>query len=241
MRILVCDDDAAFAREMSERLYGLLAPIDRWSRVDCVSDPALLTDEQLARYDIAFLDIDMGETSGLALARRLRKLQRDTVLIFVTNFIEYSLEGYEVQAFRYLLKSDLNEKLQKYFQKAVSVCRRERAVIRIRCEGEEVDVPPQSLLYIEAACRRSVLHLHEFSRDTLTTRTTLNELTELLAPRGFLRVHKSFLVNMAHIRKLQSTQLCLTDGTELPVSTHRYSEVKQDYLRWKGQKRWSIG
>lgn len=241
MRILVCDDDAAFAQEMTERLNRLLPSIDRWGQVDCVSDPALLTDEQLGCYDIAFLDIDMGETSGMDLARRLRRLQQDTVLIFVTNFVEYSLEGYEVQAFRYLLKSDLDEKLEKYLQQAVSVCRKERALIRIQSEREEVDIPPQAILYIEAALRRSTLHLRGFSCDTLTTRTTLNELTGLLAPRGFLRVHKSFLVNMAHIQRLQSTLVCLAGGIELPVSAHRYPEVKKDYLQWKGQKRWSIG
>lgn len=241
MRILVCDDDAAFAQEMTERLNRLLPSIDRWGQVDCVSDPALLTDEQLGCYDIAFLDIDMGETSGMDLARRLRRLQQDTVLIFVTNFVEYSLEGYEVQAFRYLLKSELDEKLEKYLRQAVSVCRRERALIRIQSEREEVDIPPQAILYIEAALRRSTLHLRGFSCDTLTTRTTLNELTALLAPRGFLRVHKSFLVNMAHIQRLQSTLVCLAGDIELPVSAHRYPEVKKDYLQWKGQKRWSIG
>lgn len=239
MRILVCDDDAVFAQEMTERLGQLLAPIDRWGKVDCVSDPALLTDEQLGCYDIAFLDIDMGEMSGLALARRIRALHRDTVLIFVTNYVEYSLEGYEVQAFRYLLKSELDEKLEKYMRQAVSVCRRERALIRIYSEREEVDIPPQAILYIETAQRRSILHLRGFSCDTLPTRMTLNELTGLLAPRGFLRVHKSFLVNMAHIQRLQSTLVCLAGGIELPVSAHRYSEVKKEYLQWKGQKRWS--
>ena len=240
MRILVCDDDAVFAQEMAERLNRLLPSIDRWGKVDCVSDPAILTDKQLGGYDIAFLDIDMGETSGLELARRMRTLHRDTVLIFVTNFVEYSLEGYEVQAFRYLLKSDLDEKLEKYVRQAFSVCRKERTLIRIHSEREEVDLPPQAILYIEAALRRSTLHLRGFSCDTLTTRMTLNELTALLAPRGFLRVHKSFLVNMAHIQRLQSTLVCLAGSVELPVSAHRYSEVKKDYLQWKGQKRWSL-
>lgn len=241
MRILVCDDDAAFAQEMTERLDRLLSSIDRRSRVDCVTNPAELTDEQLGRYEIAFLDIDMGETNGLDLARRMRTLRPDILLLFVTDYLQYSLEGYEVQAFRYLLKSELEEKLEQYVQQAFSACRKERALIRIFSEREEVDIPPQAILYIEAALRRSILHLHGFSCDTLPTRMTLNELTELLAPRGFLRVHKSFLVNMAHIQKLQSTLVCLKGGVELPVSTHRYPEVKKGYLQWKGQKRWSIG
>lgn len=243
MRILVCDDEPQFLQKLSGMLRELAERTGIWATVDSACDPIRLTDEELARADIAFLDIDMGEASanGLALARRLRKLRGDAVILFVTNFVEYSLEGYEVQAFRYLLKSDLEQKLPLYFQQAVDAWQKGRNLIRITCEGEETDVPPGKLIYIESLARRSILHLSGFSRETLTTRATLTELTELLQPRGFLRVHKSFLVNMAQLQKLQSTGLVLKDGTELPVSVHRYSEIRQEYLQWKGQNRWSIG
>lgn len=243
MRILICDDEPLFAQRLAELLRSLADSAAIREAIDCVSDLTTLTDEALAQVDIAFLDIDMGEESvnGITLARRLRKLREDAVILFVTNFVEYSIEGYEVQAFRYLLKSELERKLPLYFQQAVDVCQKGRKMIRITCEGEEVDIPPNALVYIESLSRRSILHLHGYIRDTLTTRTTLNELTELLQARGFLRVHKSFLVNMAQIQKLQSTGLRLKDGTELPVSAHRYSEIKQGYLQWRGRNRWSIG
>ena len=64
----------------------------------------------MGQFDIAFLDIDMGAYSGLELARHIRSLNLDTILIFVTNYVQYSLEGYEVQAFRYLLKKRAGRK-----------------------------------------------------------------------------------------------------------------------------------
>ncbi len=66
-----------------------------------------------------FLDIDMDERSGLDIARRVRELHLDTVIIFVTNYPEFSMEGYEVQAFRYLLKARTGAKAAQLFPKGV--------------------------------------------------------------------------------------------------------------------------
>lgn len=241
MRILICDDDKAFAEHLKALLLEQLVPVDRWVKVDCVSDPLRLSGEDLARYDIAFLDIDMGETNGIDLARRLRTARQDTILLFVTNFVEYSLVGYEVQAFRYLLKNELDQKLNGYVQEALAVLQKRRERVRLNCEGEEVDFLPQDLIYVETEQRHLLLHLQNTSRDILRTRCTMAELEGLLEEHGFLRIHKSYLVNMAYIKKLQSTVVLLTNNTELPVSSHSYAALKKAYLRWKGQRRWTLG
>lgn len=119
IKVLVCDDDAAFCKKMAD-LVRKSQPVDGCSAaVTTCCDPIALTDKALGQFDIAFLDIDMGAYSGLELAHHIRSMNLDTILIFVTNYVQYSLEGYEVQAFRYLLKSELEEKLPGYYQKAL--------------------------------------------------------------------------------------------------------------------------
>ena len=114
IKVLVCDDDAAFCKKMAD-LVRKSQPVDGCSAaVTTCCDPVALTDKALGQFDIAFLDIDMGAYSGLELAHHIRSMNLDTILIFVTNYVQYSLEGYEVQAFRYLLKSELEEKLPGY-------------------------------------------------------------------------------------------------------------------------------
>lgn len=93
MRILVCDDDAAFAGQLAEKIEAIVKPQMPRSTVDCATDAALLRALPLAKYDLAFLDIDMGPLNGVDLARRLHELRPDMLLIFVTNYVEYSLQG----------------------------------------------------------------------------------------------------------------------------------------------------
>lgn len=87
MRILVCDDDAAFAGQLAEKIEAIVKPQMPRSTVDCATDAALLRALPLAKYDLAFLDIDMGPLNGVDLARRLHELRPDMLLIFVTNYV----------------------------------------------------------------------------------------------------------------------------------------------------------
>ena len=130
MRILVCDDDAAFAGQLAEKIEAIVKPQMPRSTVDCATDAAQLRALPLAKYDLAFLDIDMGPLNGVDLARRLHELHPDMLLIFVTNYVEYSLQGYEVQTFRYLLKAEMPQKLERYVQQALTAYRKTRDTAR---------------------------------------------------------------------------------------------------------------
>ncbi|MFQ9858085.1 MAG: hypothetical protein ACLRYD_16480 [Ruminococcus callidus] len=67
----------------------------------------------------------------------------------MTNYVEYSLQGYEVQAFRYLLKAEMPQKLERYVQQALTAYRKTRDTVRIFCDGEDVELQPQQILYAE--------------------------------------------------------------------------------------------
>lgn len=241
MRILVCDDDAAFAGQLAEKIEAIVKPQMPRSTVDCATDAAQLRALPLAKYDLAFLDIDMGPLNGVDLARRLHELRPDMLLIFVTNYVEYSLQGYEVQAFRYLLKAEMPQKLERYVQQALTAYRKTRDTVRIFCDGEDVELQPQQILYAEMSARKVCLHLQGADRALLYTTATMADLADLLENHGFVRTHKSVLVNMEHIRDLQSTRLYLRDGTELPVSSHTASAVRKIYTQWRSAKKWVIG
>ena len=117
MNVLICDDEWRVTEQVSELLQKHCAENGMQVRFHLFDDPCAIKD--LAGYDIAILDIDMGDFSGIDLAWRLRKEKPGIVIIFLTNFIQYAPEGFEVQASRYLLKTNMQERLESYFEDAV--------------------------------------------------------------------------------------------------------------------------
>ena len=112
LKIAICDDEEIFGRHLEKLISGYLDSkgevysIRRFlSGVEFTSLGA-----QMAAYRIVFLDINMMELNGIETARKLRELSDEAYVIFVTAFINYTLEGYKVNAFRYLLKDADNFK-----------------------------------------------------------------------------------------------------------------------------------
>lgn len=108
MHILVCDDDAAFAARMDEYIseWFRAREIQVQSTV-CTSGEQLLATPELERYQLAFLDVDLKTTDGIALGRKLRQIAPDIMLVYISAYLEFAPQGYTVNAYRYLLKRDI--------------------------------------------------------------------------------------------------------------------------------------
>lgn len=191
-------------------------------------------------YDIALLDIDMGETNGIELARKLRAENGNIVIIFITNFIQYAPEGFEVQAFRYLLKADFSAKLDSYFDSAVQEVLQRKQLVTISINSEIIDVPVNDILYLESHRRIIVMHLLDEKRPAYQFYGNITELSEKIEPLGFLRIQKSYLVNMHYVEIFQYNKVQLRGGLCLAPSEKNYNELKQKYLHWRGKSRWML-
>lgn len=234
IRVLVCDDDKKFVQDMVDRLKELTA-----NRPICItgcSAPEKLTDQFLSDFQIMFLDIDMGNYNGLEIARRVRKLHLDTVLIFVTHYMEYSPEGYEVKAFRYLLKANIEEKLPRYLNEAIREAQSHADRLLFAVNGQPCAIKYDDILYLESSKRLIYLYLTDEQKENKCFYAVMAELEEQLALAGFLRVHKSYLVNMRYIERLNYNGVLLVNKEELPISQKRYSEIKALHLQWRSRQ-----
>ena len=238
MNVLVCDDDQQIVDSIIEELKKKSEETHVSSRFYGFSQPSQI--DLSLPYDIALLDIDMGETNGIELARKLRAENENIVIIFITNFIQYAPEGFEVQAFRYLLKADLSAKLDSYFDSAVQEVLRRKQLITISINSEIIDVPVNDILYLESHRRIIVMHLLDEKRPAYQFYGNITELSEKIEPLGFLRIQKSYLVNMHYVEIFQYNKVQLRGGLCLAPSEKNYSELKQKYLHWRGKSRWML-
>lgn len=233
-RVLLCDDEPIFLESLQKRLRELLK---KDGMLYSFTDPRDIPRELLSGGDIYFLDMDFTGKgcSGLELARSIRQANPNAVILFLTNYIEYAPAGYEVQAFRYILKNDIQQKLAPALRDALAQRSRCRKTIQLTVNGEKTVFFLADILYIESQGHIAVLHLHGKTSGEYKLYATLGSLEQQLSDQGFLRVQKSFLVNMCRIKRLRCSLATLDDGTELPVSEKMYKELKIKYIAWKGQ------
>lgn len=234
LHILLCDDDAIFTETLQRLIEAQPEFNRRYMQIECVHDPNALKKAAVQKADMIFLDIDMGDVNGIALARQIRTIRKDAVLIFVTNYGEYAAEGYEVSAFRFLPKLQLAEKLPDYFRQALAACRSRTRTLNVLCDGEGTNIVLDELVYVKTEERMLIFHRAEPAAP-LKSRMSLRTLEEKLAEEGFLRTHNSFLVNMSYIAALQTSGVTLTTGQTLPVSLHGYKTIKTKYMAWRGR------
>ena len=238
LSILICDDDANMIEAMQTTTESVLKKANVKARILTFLDAASISEQILSNCDIALLDIDFDGAAynGMDIARKIRALGADTVIIFVTNFIEYAPAGYEVRAFRYILKRNLDTDLKAILPLALKQLNQETLPIQVN--GEIIKVPLDDILYLEVQQHNVTVVTRKVMPDRNQKKydfyASLSDLEERLEPLGFLRIHKSYLVNMKYIKKFQCREALLTNGITLRVGEKSYAENKQKYLLWKG-------
>lgn len=238
MRILVCDDDGLTVQRIARLLEQHAESKGYAADIIAVANPhqAALADE----YDIVFLDVDMPQMSGIDLAGIIHQRWPNTVIVFMTNYVQYAPEGYEVGAFRYLMKSRIPDKLTGYFDLAVKERMKRLRIVTIQINGERIRIPVSNILYFESHGKIIAVHLTGNARHEYEFYGNMSDLEQKLGILGFLRVHKSYLVNMEHIEIFQCKRLELKNGTRIPSSERKYADLKQRYLKWEAENRWCM-
>lgn len=240
VRIAICDDNRFFLENLRASIrkfldsHRIAAEIHIYECAEAIPEPLL------ASCDLFFLDIDLENDNynGIDLARKIRQVRQDSVIIFVTNYIEYAPEGYEVQAFRYLLKSEIKKKLERFLTQALAKLQVEQQSLDIVIAGEPYRVLLSEILYIESQAHVAVIYAQKKGSKSVKEYrfySSLTKLEEQLSAQGFLRIQKSYIVNMRHLAKLQCKEAVLDNGIVLPVSEKNYSIQKKQYMLWKGR------
>lgn len=145
-------------------------------------------------------------------------------------------EGYTVNAFRYILKRDMERMLPNclealFHEKTASG----RKVLTIRQNRTEMELPYDSIYCLESDLRKVNVYGDVPHQPLCSYYGKLTDLPAELFENGFLRVGRSDVVNMRYIRQISGYKVTLRNGVELSVSRNGYAAIRATYLEWKGQ------
>ena len=232
MRLAYCDDEE-IQLEYMQRLA------EQWAEQAGVSltyyayksaEELLFENAEGYPFDLLILDIDMQGMDGMALARKIRERDAKIPILFLTNKREYVFEGYEVQALRYLLKPMSEEKLFPLLNEVYMAAREEVQSLIVSTEGEHCKIAVSDILYLEADGH--YVRIHTVKRDYVVKKA-FTELAEVLAD-GFVATHRSYLVHLLYVERVQRTECVLSDGSSIPVSRNSYKAVNEAFIKyWK--------
>lgn len=231
MRIVVCDDDRAIREELS-RLIKKQAP-----EADIVvyqSGGEMINAGE--DFDISFLDIEMGEISGMDVARHIREkeesLAQRSILIFVTGYREYMEAAFDVNAFHYLIKPIDVEKFSEVFSRArkeaAAIGEQSKKQIMVKSSGTQQKIWLRDIYYIESGNKKVVFHTTD---GMLEVYGKMEELENRLG-NAFYRCHRCYLVNMEKIAAYSANNIQVTNGDNVLLARTKYSDFIKTYMRY---------
>jgi DNA-binding LytR/AlgR family response regulator len=211
--IAVVEDDAATRAEVLGFLdrYGQEQPI----QATAFADGAEILAKYTPRFDVILLDIEMPQVNGMETARRIRQMDPEVVLVFLTNMATYAIQGYEVGAMDFLLKP---------IQYDAFAMKLGRVLKRVRQKGEKqilLTLPGgakklalRQIYYVEVQNR--MLHYHT-DQGEYVMRGTMQSVEQQLSPYPFVKCNHWYVVNLMHVTEVRKN-IVVVGGHELEIS-----------------------
>ncbi|MDE6750842.1 MAG: LytTR family DNA-binding domain-containing protein [Lachnospiraceae bacterium] len=185
-------------------------------------------------YALLVLDIEMGEVSGLELAKKIRCEDKNISIIFVTGYDEYMQYGYDVSALHYLIKPVNKEKL---FQALNKLSDKKEAVksLILNSENEVRRIQINNVLYVEADGHGSIMHMTD---EVIHLKESFGNIEKQVIPTGeAVKCHRAYLVNLRFVSAIQNSNLILDNGENLPISRSQMKNVQREFLRYYGNRK----
>ena len=229
MRIAVCDDEIAFCEDLQRKIEQYYQSMDI---LVCVFDnPRKLLayiEEKTDYFQAVFLDIEMPQMDGMTLAGKLKQLNENIDILFLTSHVEQMEEGYEVNAFRFLTKPVQQEKLNRAL-KALEEKQTKRRQISIKQDGETYLLPENDIICVQA----ENVYLHVYTKEQkFLVREKIKNMEAQLSRHNFIRVHRSYIVSLEAVVSYGKNGIKLKNGMLVPVSRKQYEVFQAGILEY---------
>lgn len=233
-RIGICEDEQKERNMIMEKAEAFFEKENlHYSIQTYSSGDAILAEieEEAAVFDLILMDIHLGTTNGFETAVKIRELNPQVPIAFLTACRDYAVESYDIGAVGYLLKP-LQE--QKLFTLLSRLTKDERPrSLSIKQRGRVRNLDYREIRYLESSGHRVMIHLVDGSKETIYAK--LDELEARMNDDRFVRCHKSFLVNMDYVKEAIK-DFEMEGGDIVAIRTHGRKDIIKAYQEYFEKK-----
>lgn len=228
MEILIVDDDKKFSDILENDLKNHFKK--RQDKVNITIINNNFNDYSLSnKYHIVFLDIDLVTDNGLIIAKQLRELDNNIIIVFISSKNTLVFKTFVVKPFFFIRKSDYKidliyffEILDKYFKK--------NTFISLDSRATQVHIPIDSIIYIESHEHQLTIHS---KKEVYYDSSSLTGFLQKLQSINFIQIHKSYIINFDYLKGIDKGEVLLIENIKLPIGRkykNNFIEKYQEYL-----------
>ncbi len=239
IQIAIVEDDSRYAEQLKEYLQKYGEEAGERISVTWFSDGEDIVTDYKAGYDIILMDIEMKFLDGMSAAEKIREIDTETVIIFITNMPQYAIQGYKVDALDYVLKPISYFAFTQRIERALGrLKKREKKYLTISFRSGFIKVDISKICYVEVQNHDLIYHTAEKNYITKgTMKDAEDALAESLADQTFFRCNRCYLVNLEYVRNFQGSDITV-DKDVIQVSRARkkaFLDALNNYLNEVGK------
>lgn len=218
MKIAICEDNPKDRKRLKDFILKYSKEKNFLVTIIEYKDGIELVDNYTHIFDVIYLDIQMEMMNGMRAAEKVRKQDENVMIVFVTNYVQYAIRGYSVNASDFLLKPLTYFNFEEHFKKVVHQFERKKEVyisVKINNEIRRIDV--DQILYIESQGHYLYLNLQ---KEIITVLDTMKNMDQVLTNKGFFRCNNGYIVNLKYVYNVEKNIVDVA-GHRIPISRPR--------------------
>lgn len=231
INIAIVEDEERYAQTLQNYISKYERESNKQFSVEVFTDGIFLLDTYKGQFDIILLDIEMKHIDGMTTAEKIRELDHEVVIIFITNMTQYAIRGYSVDALDYVLKPVAYFAFTQRLERAISrMKRREERFITIVFRKGARKIRINDIYYIEVQDHDIIYHT---ANGDFTVSGSLISVENQLKDEGFFRCNKCYLINLNHVEGMKDG-CAMVAGVPVTISRSKkrdFLDILSSYMR----------
>lgn len=236
-RVAVCDDQILFAESIVKMCEIILEK--RFGDTKDFSVELFTNGNDLIskhgkkkKFDLIVSEIQMKEMDGITMASIIRTKDKNVPIVFLTTTDEFIMKGYEVHAYRYLIKASEEygnwNQIESLIDRILNERKRSNKMLLLKDGGSYKRILVNDILYLEINGRGTKIHT---KREKLLSKEKMSEISKHLDENIFMKCHQSYIVNLKYACEIKRYNFVLVNNGTIPISRAYWEDVKTAFLQ----------